>query len=52
MKQFHRIILPSIVALFAMGAIAGCNSAANEQEDVKEAQQKLNEEKKDAAKED
>lgn len=38
-------------AVFSVGAF-GCNPAANEQEDVKDAQDKLNEEKKDAANED
>ena len=51
MKGMKHFVLASLAAVLAFG-IVGCNSAANEQEDVQEAQKKLNEEKADAAKED
>ena len=52
MHKSSRFLVASLAALMGLNVIAGCDSRANEEEDVREAAQKLDEEKRDLARED
>jgi hypothetical protein len=52
MGDYKRLLLAFMAGLLMIGGLSGCNSKANEEEDVADAQKKLNEEKADLAKED
>lgn len=52
MVKSNKILVAALAALIGGSVIAGCDSRANEEEDVRQAAQKLDEEKRDLARED